>query len=82
MAVRFPAMADAIFEDPRLVATYDVFDGPRDDLDLYVAIVAEAEATSVLDVGSRTGVLARRLARRGAGGESVRWIHGDATARS
>ena len=38
-------MADAIFEDPRLEATYDVFDGHRDDLDLYVALVAEAGAT-------------------------------------
>lgn len=81
------------------MATYDTFDGPRDDLDLYVAIVKEAGASSVLDVGCGTGVLARRLAasgldlvavdpapasldvaRAGAGGELVRWIHGDATA--
>lgn len=58
-------MADAIFEDPRLVATYDTFDGPRDDLDHYAAILAEFGARSVLDVGCGTGVLARRLAAQG-----------------
>ncbi len=47
------------------MATYDVFDGPRDDLELYVAIVEEVGATSVLDVGCGTGVLARRLANDG-----------------
>lgn len=92
-------MADALFEDPRLVATYDTFDGPRDDLDHYEAIIDELGARSVLDVGCGTGVLARRLAARGLtvvgvdpaeasldwarnqpGGESVTWIHGDATS--
>lgn len=58
-------MADALFEDPRLVATYDTFDGARDDLDHYEAIVAELGARSVLDLGCGTGVFARRLAARG-----------------
>lgn len=58
-------MADAIFEDPRLVATYDTLNGPRDDLDHYAAILAEFGARSVLDVGCGTGVLARRLAAQG-----------------
>ena len=48
-------MADLIFEDPRLVAIYDVFDGQRTDLDPYVSIVTELRAKSVLDLGCGTG---------------------------
>lgn len=58
-------MADAIFEHPALVAVYDAFEAPRDDLDLYAGIAAELNATSVVDLGCGTGVLARRLARSG-----------------
>lgn len=58
-------MADAIFEHPALVAVYDAFEAPRNDLDLYTVIAAELHATSVVDLGCGTGVLARRLARNG-----------------
>ena len=56
---------DPIFANPRLAAIYDVFDGDRDDLDLYETIVAECGARTVIDVGCGTGELATRLARRG-----------------
>ncbi|WP_426594573.1 class I SAM-dependent DNA methyltransferase [Cellulomonas sp. McL0617] len=58
-------MADAIFEDPRLAAVYDAFDGDRADLDAYVAIVEELGARSVLDLGCGTGTFAVMLADRG-----------------
>ncbi|SDG11309.1 Methyltransferase domain-containing protein [Lentzea fradiae] len=58
-------MPDALFADPRLARLYDAFDGPRDDLDLYLAIVAELGARSVLDVGCGTGVFGALLADRG-----------------
>jgi len=58
-------VTDAIFDDPRLAALYDVVDGDRSDLDPYVAIVAETGASSVLDIGCGTGTFACRLARAG-----------------
>jgi SAM-dependent methyltransferase len=58
-------MPDAIFADPRLARLYDTFDGPRVDLDLYLAIASELEATSVLDIGCGTGSLAVLLASSG-----------------
>ena len=58
-------MADAAFEDPRLAALYDVFDGDRSDLDLYAGLVEEFGARTVLDVGCGTGSLACLLAGRG-----------------
>lgn len=56
---------DPIFAEPRLAAVYDAFDGERDDLDLYEAIVDELGARRVLDVGCGTGSFAVRLAARG-----------------
>ncbi len=59
------ATPDPAFSDPRLAATYDVFEGQRNDLDHYEQLIDEFGATSVLDVGCGTGELACRLARRG-----------------
>ena len=56
---------DALFADPRLAPLYDALDGPRVDLDHYVAIAHELGARSVLDVGAGTGCLALRLADEG-----------------
>lgn len=60
-------MTDALFADPRLAAVYDAFDGTRSDLDLYVALLEESGARSVLDVGCGTGSFACLLAARGIG---------------
>jgi len=62
---------DALFSERRLAETYDVFEGDRDDLDHYEAIVDEFGATSVLDIGCGTGELACRLARRSIGVTAV-----------
>ena len=56
---------DAIFAEQRLARIYDAFDGPRDDLDAYVAIAGELGAGRVLDVGCGTGCLAIELAGTG-----------------
>ncbi|WP_248294201.1 hypothetical protein [Actinoplanes sp. TBRC 11911] len=46
---------DAIYADPRLAALYDLFEDDRDDLDAYVAIAADLDARTALDVGCGTG---------------------------
>lgn len=51
-------MPDALFDDPRLAALYDVFDGDREDLRSYLDIARELGADSVLDVGCGTGSFA------------------------
>ena len=58
-------MGDAIFEDPRLVRVYDSIEGERRDLAVYVEMVAELGARSVLDIGCGTGTFACLLASRG-----------------
>ncbi|MEM9464225.1 MAG: class I SAM-dependent methyltransferase [Actinomycetota bacterium] len=58
-------MADALFAEARLAKLYDAFEGERDDLDHYEALIGELGAESVLDVGCGTGSLAVRLAAAG-----------------
>jgi len=60
-----PQESDPIFSDARLAALYDLFEGARDDLDAYVAMVDELGANSVLDIGCGTGEFAVRLAAKG-----------------
>ncbi|HUR49203.1 MAG TPA: methyltransferase domain-containing protein [Acidimicrobiales bacterium] len=58
-------MPDDFFEDPRLAAVYDPLDPDRSDLDLYLAMLDEFAARSVLDIGCGTGTFACLLAERG-----------------
>jgi SAM-dependent methyltransferase len=58
-------VADALFADPPLAAVYDVFEGDRDDLTVYLGIAGELGADRVLDVGCGTGSLAVLLADSG-----------------
>jgi ubiquinone/menaquinone biosynthesis C-methylase UbiE len=56
---------DALFGDPRMTRVYDQLDPDRRDLDVYVALVDELGARSVLDIGCGTGTFAGLLAGRG-----------------
>jgi SAM-dependent methyltransferase len=58
-------VGDAIFNDPRLVRVYDAIEGDRRDLEVYVQLVDELGARSVLDIGCGTGTFACLLANRG-----------------
>ena len=55
---RLRLMADQIFENPRLVAIYDYFDGSRADLLAYIHLSQELNAIKVVDVGCGTGSFA------------------------
>jgi SAM-dependent methyltransferase len=58
-------MPDALFEHPRLVSVYDDLEPERADLAVYLAIVDELGARSVLDIGCGTGSFPVLLAGRG-----------------
>jgi SAM-dependent methyltransferase len=58
-------MPDRIFNERRLAEVYDLLEGERVDLPHYLAIAAELDAHSVLDVGCGTGAFACLLAERG-----------------
>ena len=47
MDLALTALADLVFEHPRLAAVYDAFDADRSDLDVYVSIAAELRARRV-----------------------------------
>lgn len=57
--------SDPAFADPRLAVLYDGLDCDRSDLDAYVAIAEELDASRIIDIGCGTGSLAIRLAALG-----------------
>jgi SAM-dependent methyltransferase len=58
-------MVDALFTDERLAVLYDLIEDGREDLVPYVALVAERDAHTVVDLGCGTGTFACLLAQRG-----------------
>jgi SAM-dependent methyltransferase len=58
-------VADASFNEPRLVEIYDPLDPDRGDLDAYLALIDECGVRSVLDIGCGTGTFACLMAQRG-----------------
>ena len=53
------------FSDPRLVALYDVLNPFAVDTEFYLRLAAELRASSIVDIGCGTGLLACELAGRG-----------------
>ena len=53
------------YTDPRLVALYDLWGPFREDTGFYVGLATELSASSIIDLGCGTGLLACELAGRG-----------------
>ena len=53
------------FTDPRMAAVYDALGPGRADTDFYLELAAELAASSVVDIGCGTGLLACELAQHG-----------------
>jgi SAM-dependent methyltransferase len=58
-------VVDRLFSLPELARLYDPLDPQRRDLTVYVDLLCEVGARSVMDVGCGTGTFALMLARRG-----------------
>jgi SAM-dependent methyltransferase len=58
-------VAGILFAEPRLAEIYDSLHPDRSDLDPFLAIVDDLDATSVLDLGCGTGTFACILAGQG-----------------
>lgn len=57
--------AKEYFSDPRLARLYDALNGGRDDIEFYLGLADGIGATTIVDVGCGTGLLAVELAGRG-----------------
>ena len=53
---------DLHYVDPRLVELYDIENAGRADIDFYVRLAADLDASRILDLGCGTGLLTRELA--------------------
>lgn len=53
------------YEDPRLAAIYDLLNPASADTEFYLSLAESQVASSILDIGCGTGLLACALARRG-----------------
>ncbi len=53
------------YDDPRLVALYDLLNPYADDTAFYIDLASDERASSIVDIGCGTGLLACELARRG-----------------
>lgn len=59
---------DLHYTDPRLVSMYDTENSGRNDFEFYIELATQMHATSIVDLGCGTGVLACDLS---AGGHAV-----------
>jgi ubiquinone/menaquinone biosynthesis C-methylase UbiE len=71
--------SSAEFTDPRLVAAYDTLNGyaPGTQPDFYLELAQEVSASTVIEVGSGTGLVSSHLARSGLeviGLEPAEWM--------